>query len=121
MKMYEEMKAYGVSSQSHIRVAVSGDADLVGDVDSTFSWECSYIVGIDTPTKTSGKGFQAIARRPAVHGGLGQGVEVSHSVAAPRLWPSTAAKVAKARRHRDRDTAAVDPSMCHVCTHHNHV
>lgn len=115
------MKAFEVGDDEfHIRVAVGGDADLVGDVDSTFSWKCNCVVGIDTPTKTSCKGFQAVACRPVVSGGLGQGVKVPHSVATPRLWSSAPPKVAKAWRHHGRDTSAVDPSICHGCTHHNH-
>ena len=61
--------------------AVGGGTDLVGDADATLAREYACVVSIESRDGTGG-GFQAVADRLAVWGGLCGGVEGPHSGAA---------------------------------------
>lgn len=102
-----------------LRSAVGGGADLVGDGDSAFAGERGGVVGFEAGDLAGGR-LEAVARRLAVGGGLGGGIEALHSVAASRRRRSSVLEVTDAIDQAIRHLPARDSCMCHGCTHHNH-
>jgi len=96
-----------------LRSAVGGGTDLVGDVDATLAGENGCVVSIESGD-AGGGGFQAVANRLAVRGGLCGGVEGPDSDAARRRHHPTLGEESEAWSEGTCDLAARD-GMCRGC------